>query len=133
MTFPVREARPSDMGLVRDAWRRSFEPASRLFRINRGAYTQLFDSLLSEWLNEDSVTVRVTADPEDEDHVLAFAVAREPELHYVYVKHDFRRRGLVPEMLRGLTLKQATFKTRMGDERLRPAERGWAFTPRFTL
>lgn len=135
MTSPIRirEAKPGDMAFVRDAWRRSYEPESIVYRINRSTYARLMDIMMDRLLDEPGAKVRIAVDAKDDDTFVAFAVMREPELHYVYVKHDFRRQGLVPDMLKDAVIHSHTFLTKLGNERLRPHARGWGFHPRCSL
>lgn len=131
--YRVRPAAPGDMAFIRDAWRRSFEPESILFRINRSAYQRRMDMLFDELLGELNAQARIASDMADDDNLLGFAVLREPELHYVYVKHDYRRIGVVPDLLHGARIERVTFRTKLGTDRIRPEERAWEWRPRFSL
>ena len=88
---------------------------------------RIFDRILPR------ATVKIACDPKDPDNLVGFAVFTGTELHYVYVKQDFRKLGAVRDLLAGLDIRSYTFKTLPGERRLRPATRGWAFTPRFTI
>lgn len=149
MTVPcaIRDALPSDQAFIRDAWRGTFHlgglgcfvpPTSsqeqgRRFNVpcDREHYhremARLFDRLLPK------ASARVACDEEDPDTLLGFAVFTGPELHFVYVKQDFRRGGVATRLLAGLPITRFTFLTHAGNEALKPAKRGWAFTPRWTL
>lgn len=128
----VRPADISDWDFIRKSWRATF--------LNGGPAVQgadkqhFFDEMTRVFAAIcPTAEARMACDPEDADNVLGFAVYTGPELHFVYVLQDFRRMGFVPRLLSDLNITRYTFSTIQGVRRLRPLERGWAFTPRFTL
>jgi hypothetical protein len=76
---------------------------------------------------------RVALADDDEFDRLGFAIYSGPTLYFVYVAEKLRGEGIVPEMLEGLSIERYAFTTYMGERRLKPADRGWRFCPRFTL
>ena len=130
--FLIRDWVATDEAFVKSAWRGTFRTAGvGVAGCDPEHYHQemqrIFDRLLPR------STVKIACDPKDSDNLIGFAVLTGTELRYVYVKQDFRKLGVVPAMLEGLDIRTFTFKTLPGERRIRPASRGWLFTPRFTL
>jgi hypothetical protein len=130
--FLIREAVASDEAFVKSAWRGTFRTAGHGVEDAEPTHyhremQRVFERLLP------GATIRIACDPADADNLIGFAAFTGMELHYVYVKQDFRKLGVVPAMLEGLDIRSFTFKTLPGDRRMRPKARGWLFTPRFTI
>ena len=79
------------------------------------------------------VRARMAIDPEDADNRLGFAVYDGDALWFVYVMQVVRRLGIVPALLSGLDIRNYNQMSIQGVRRLKPKDRGWKFTPRFTL
>ena len=130
--FLIRDWVPADEHFVKSAWRGSFRLAGHGVQdADHIHYDMEMDRVFDRILPR--ATVKIACDPKDPDNLIGFAVLTGSELHYVYVKRDFRKLGVVPAMLEGLDIRSFTFKTLPGERRIRPSSRGWAFTPRFTL
>lgn len=126
MSLVNRDMKPDDVAFVLDSWRRSFEGAPAVKGAERIHYRQEMTRAIRRIL--DRATVRVRCDANDEDTIVGFAAFTGLELHYVYVKKEFRKMGVAKAMLEGLPIEAYTFLTPSA----RPPSR-WAFTPRFTL
>lgn len=136
--YRIREWKPADdLHFVGNAWRESYYVGSpAVQRSDREHYKsemhRLFDRLFRE------ARVIIACDREDEDTLIGFAVATGPELHYVYVRGgpelvNVRKQGVARELVEALgKITAYTYKTIAGERRLKPHERGWKFTPRFT-
>ncbi len=129
-----RPARESDHAFIADSWRRSFEGAPSVHGADREHYKHEMTRLIRSLLQAKGTTTYVACDQEDDDVLLGFACFSERELHYVYVRADFRQMGIAKSLL-GMSaeIAQYTFRTLMGERRLHARERGWKYTPRFTL
>lgn len=128
----VREARPSDHEFIINAWRASLMHAARGFQgADRKHAEEEFQRIAAHYLTQAKVLV--VSDSEDEDNNLAFAIFTGNELHYIYVAEPYRRKGLVSRLLEGVDIKRYTFATPVGERRLHAHERGWKYTPRWTL
>lgn len=130
--FRIRDWVPADEAFVKSAWRGTYRTAGiGVAGAESEHYHQemqrIFDRVLPK------ATVKIACDPKDEDNLIGFAALLGTELLYVYVKQDFRKLGVVPALLSGLDIRSFTFKTLPGERRIRPASRGWQFTPRFTI
>lgn len=136
--FNVRDGRESDLGFITNSWRESlYIGAPAVQQSDREHYKREMGRVFSKLL--PTATVRVACDPSDEDTLLGFAVATGPELHYVYVrggdeKVSMRKLGVARKLIESLDgITSYTFRTLAGERRLKPRDRGWKFTPRFTI
>lgn len=133
LPFVIRDATPSDRGFIEKSWEATMRAAPDLRWSDPGHYHGEMRRVFDILLHTPGSTVRVACSPSDPDTLGGFIAATGPELHYAYVAHDFRKFGLVPMMLEGLAIKRFTFSTPYGVRRLKPRDRGWAYTPRWTL
>lgn len=137
--YRIREWRPAtEIGFVTDAWRMSFHNGGTAAQFAdrdhlREEMGRVFERLLP------GAKVLVACDLEDDDTLLGFAAATDGELHYVYVRGgnevvNVRKQGVARDLVEAIgPVRSYTFSTIAGIRRLRPRERGWKFTPRFTL
>lgn len=132
LPFLIRDWKPSDRAFVENSWRTTMLSTSpqamgadpKAFHVEM---TRMFANIFTH------ARVRVACDPQDTDTLVAFACFTGHELHYAYVAGPFRKLGVIPMLLAGLDIRSFTFKTLPGERRLKPKERSWVFTPRFTL
>lgn len=130
----VRTAGDEDYGFIVDAWRRSYDAESTLCKFDRDVYFRLMARHIGGIMREPGAIVRIAADNKDPDTVAGFAVLTGTELHYVYVRGgkdlSLRHHGIARMLLDGLEIKTYSFRTQVGERRLKPRERGWTFAPR---
>lgn len=130
--LPVRDARVSDHAFIIDAWKRSFEGAAAVRMCDRDHYRAEMTTVIRKLLGKPDVFTLVAYDPEDENHLVGFAcMTRDDvgaELHYVYVKKDFRGRGIARALIGSAPITRYTFLSPTARPR-----KGWRFTPRFTI
>lgn len=130
VSLRIRPAREGDMAFVVDAWKRSFEGAPAVRGADREHYRVEMTCAIRRLCSR--AEVRIACDPTDEDTIVGFAAftrtGETAELHYIYVKKDFRGSGHARELLQGVNVTSYTFAT----PTVRP-RKDWAFTPRFTI
>lgn len=131
MSLPVRIARDTDMAFIIDAWKKSYEQAEAVRHSDREHYRVEMPRAIRRLVAQGEA--RIAYDPKDEDSLIGFAVFRRhddaaAELHYVYVKKDFRGQGIARALLEGVPVTTFTFLAPTA--RLR---KGWRHTPRFTI
>lgn len=133
MTSPVviRAAVVDDFPFVTKAWRATMQYAHGSLGADPDHFLEEMRRVFAKIL--PNATVRIACDAKDSDNLVGFAILTDDELHYTYVAADYRRAGVVPDLLKGLTIKRYTFITPQGERRLKPRERGWKYTPRYTL
>lgn len=125
-----------DFGFVLDTWRRSFEGAPAVKGADVEHYRAEMKALITRIFKAASTVIAHPAG--DPDAIVGYAVHTGPELHYVYVRggekeQTMRGLGIARGILAPLGITSYTFRTEAGERRLKPKDRGWRFTPRFTL
>lgn len=119
--FRIREARPSDLAFVTDAWINSYR-VRLLAKIEREVRSLT-----------RTAQVKIACHREDDDALLGFAAMSDGALHYTYVKEALRNEGIARALIESETIGAYSFTTDAGISRLRPAERGWEYRPRIQL
>lgn len=127
-TLPIRAMRESDLAFVVDSWKRSYEGAAAVAGCDRDHYRAEMTTAIRRLCGRPDVTVRICTAPDDDDHLIGFACFRAGELHYVYVKQDFRGKGIARSLLQGAPITSYTFLSPTARRR-----KGWRYTPRFTI
>ena len=124
-----------EVGLVYKSWLGSYK--NHATDIPYTMYRQLYQGLLDRIMQRPGASVILAVHPEHSDQIFGFAVTEteSPTLHYIYVKEDYRRKGVGTDILEfindGNTTGEFCFthSTRMGRNFLRA--RGGRFNPRF--
>lgn len=137
LPYRIRAARESDTGFITNAWRESFyvgAPAAQY--ADRDHYKREMGRVFLQLLPHAKQII--ACDTSDDDTLIGFAVATGPELHYVYVRGgdatNMRHMGIARALVEALgPITSYTFRTLAGERRLRPRDRGWKYTPRWTL
>lgn len=114
------------MAFIIDAWKKSYENAEAVRHADREHYRVEMPRAIRRLISQGEA--RIAYDPKDEDTLVGFAVFRGAELHYVYVKKDFRGQGIARALLEGVPVTSYTFLAPTARPR-----KGWRFTPRFTI
>jgi hypothetical protein len=128
----IRAAEAGDWDFMRKAWRATFLIGGPAVQ---GADKQLYFDEMTKVFAAILPTAQATiaCDPEDDANQLGFACYTSTTLHFVYVLQDFRRNGIVPMLLGGLSLRHYSFKTSQGVRRMKPRDHGLVFKPCFTF
>lgn len=119
--YRIRAMREGDLAFVKNAWLESYK-ARALAKITRE-----IDKLAR------GAQVRVACDREDDDALFGFAATSDATLHYAYVRESLRNEGIARDLLGSEPIEAYSFRTDVGETRLKPAERGWAYRPRIIL
>lgn len=136
-TLPVvlREARDTDRRFIAHSWLRSLKGSAiaklgkdsgRFFR----GYGLTVDALL------DRSRVLVACQPDDEDAIVGWAAVEPggiPTVHYVYVKHPFRRYGVAKALLSPLKGESVAYTHETPALRRLPIPTGWVYDPYLLL
>ncbi len=132
ITVNVRRAEPGDWNFIRKSWRESY---SSYLENQCNASAKHVNAEMARVFSAVCPTAEavVSYDTTDPDTLTGFAVYAGHELQYVYVISDVRRFGVAREILSRLPIKSYAFWTPSLKSRIKPAERGWLFTPRYTL
>jgi GNAT superfamily N-acetyltransferase len=97
--FDIRPGEPEDHAFIYATWLRSYRDsnAARSLVDDPRFYYEYHHAIIEAILSRGSVTVAVAiGDPKT---ILGYAVHEPRTLHYVYVKHGFRRMGIAKALL----------------------------------
>lgn len=133
LPFRIREAKDDDFAFIVETWRQSYKHDSCLNRIDSPSYGFVIGRLVPKLRRQVGTMFRVACHADDEDTLFGFAAITPPDLHYVYVKADARGEGIARALLEGVEITSHTFRTVVGERRMKPNERGWKYSPRFTI
>lgn len=132
LPFVIRPAWHTDMPFVLSSWRGTFHLGGAGARhSDRVHYHAEMDRLFQRIFRK--ATTIVACDTVDQTCLLGFVVHTGPELHYVYTRQAFRRMGVARALIKHANIDSYTFITEQGWHRLKPMDRGWRFTPRWTI
>ncbi len=148
MSLPIRLGRPSDMAFVVHSWVHSHEGAQPFKGCSHEHYKVEMTRAVRRLC--DKAELRIAYDPKDDDGIVGYACFTGRELHYLYVKKDFRD-VLKPEhLLADVKIDSFTFVGRHLQDALDgfrgshwevdpdgnrhwKAPPGWRYTPRITI
>jgi len=100
----IRQGRKSDVRFITNSWLKSYREAHTV----KGCPNQLYFSYQHKIIEAllPASGVLVLCDTKDDDHILGWLVYQRAQdmvlIHYAYVKHPFRRKGLATNMIRAL-------------------------------
>ncbi len=102
--FVVRPATRNDAAFVASSWLRSYREAPAAVAVPSRTYFYWHHRVIEVLLGRSAVLV--ACDPRRPDTIVGWACAEAMEgalvLHYVYVKHSFRRAGVARALVRAL-------------------------------
>ena len=105
MTHPrIRPYADGDEAAVASAWKQSYRAASPVLSswcTNGRRGTQAYWDWVNQYVNRmlERCTVRVACNPHGEDHLWGWLCHEGPVVHYVWVRLEYRRRGIATALL----------------------------------
>ena len=98
----VRRGRQTDIPFISSSWLKSFRNGAFVRGIPNDLYFRFHRRIVAELLQRSLVAV--LCEREDENQIVGWACAERSEegallVHYVYVKHDFRRAGFAKALI----------------------------------
>lgn len=129
MTIRLRPGEANDFGFVIDSWIRSYRD-SPWARLAGTCYVAGHDALIKRLMTRSATTVACyEADP---DTILGWACTEGRIVHYVYVKHSLRRKGiarmlLTPYLTRGGVAYTHLLPSKPKNDNGLKAPEGWHF------
>lgn len=101
LSIQLRHATIEDVSFIFNSWLKSFRTAPCSISIHNNIYYSEHHKLIERILR--SFDVIIAADKEDPTHIYGFIVAGKVQdittIHYLYVKHTFRRLGIAKALL----------------------------------
>jgi GNAT superfamily N-acetyltransferase len=132
MSLPVRDFRPSDFAFVLGAWKSCLELTPGFRGADAEHFRNEMETAVARLVRKG--TCRIAYNPADDDHLIGFAAFGDypghhgKELHFIYVKRDFRGKGIARALLSGIVVGAYTFVT----PTVRPPK-AWSYTPRLCI
>lgn len=125
-----REARDSDTAFLISSWLRSFAASKLALMADSDAYFQGYKLLVEAALSRSRVLVACQkADPDAIVGWVAVEPGDVPRLHYVYVKHPFRRFGVARRLLSPLLEKPCVYTHETPVLRRLTVPSQWTYNP----
>lgn len=124
--FKIRSATKEDISFLFSSWLKSFRDSGTMCRnITNTVYFESHHKLIERILRRASVNVACDADHPDQlfGYIVAETIDGIFVLHYIYVKHPFRRTGIGSALLNSFQHNSSlasctTHLTRMGERLL---------------
>jgi hypothetical protein len=113
----LRVARPEDLNFVAASWYENYFKGGECLVKARADYTDTVAPIINNLISE--ATVHVAFAPAYPDEILGYIVFQGPTLHFVYVRHAFRRWGVMKSLTHPFTFTHHTFLTRTGKKILK--------------
>lgn len=91
----VRTPTADDISFIFSSWLRSYRNSEEVQRMANEPYYRLYKNFVDAALR--SSRIAVACDPEDLNHLYGYVVFADRDsmiLHWIYVKHAFRRNGI---------------------------------------
>lgn len=115
INIAIRSPEAKDKNLIMATWLKGNYYGSPLFGLMPQAlYFEEYAKFIYQILNTPGVEIRIACDQGNPHWVVGFAVFRGPDLYWVYVKRDFRRRGIAALLLKDKGIKNVKSLTRIG-------------------
>lgn len=103
MLWQLRPGNKADESFYYSSWLKSFRDASLVSGISNTVYYSRFHDLIENLLNDPLTAVVVACSPDDPEQIFGYCVATIADtgnvLHWVYIKHPFRKFGIARDMV----------------------------------
>ena len=97
--FRVRNMKESDYGYVISSWTASMSSSKTFSGVNKQVIESLVQPHIRSILKDESVEKIVVCPSEEDEPIIAFAIAKAPVLFYLHVKGAFRLNGVMTDIL----------------------------------
>lgn len=119
----IREYHPTDQNFILTTWMRGLYEGNDLFaKIKKRIFYENYEKIIKYLLSHPSAVIQVASLVEDPDVILGYAVmerisaTKEHRLHWLYVKHLWRRIGIAKDLVKPFNIKTVTHLTKMVEE-----------------
>ncbi len=94
MLWSLRPAAKEDESLIFSSWLKSHRDSPTVSGVSNTVYYARFHDLIEAILSAPDTQVTVACSPTDPEQIFGYSVRQGDVLHWVYVKHAFRKYGL---------------------------------------
>lgn len=108
IAYPAKNLPNQYDHMLRAKWKRTLRHGNEYFQLwQADSFFSTYEKLINVYLSRPETTVRLALLDEDRDIALGFSVIEGSVLHYVYVQHEQRNKGiaksLIPNKIRCIT------------------------------
>jgi GNAT superfamily N-acetyltransferase len=115
MNIVIRQPSSKDHPFIYSTWLRNvYYDITESLRPNQDAYFKSQSAMISKLLQDDRTRVRVAGDTVDDLWIAGYSVSLANELHFIYVRKDFRKQGLATLLLKDLPITHVRTLTKIG-------------------
>ncbi len=102
--FKLRDATPSDLPFILSSWLRRYRDAINVKLVTDRVYYEKQHQVISRILQTPGLKAVIACDPTDDNFIYGWCVGEQLAdnwmmLHFVYVKHKFRRFTVATKLL----------------------------------
>jgi hypothetical protein len=111
----IRDAEYGDKSFIFSTWLKGVYYGCTYFRqMPQDLYYDLQGDQITKVLQDPSTHIRIACDQDDPPWVVGFCVYKNSDLHWIYVKLDFRKKGIARLLMQGVEIQQVKAMTRVG-------------------
>jgi GNAT superfamily N-acetyltransferase len=111
----LRAAQATDKGFILNSWLVGNYWGNWFFnQMNQDLYFKVYTEVVSRLLFNPLTRVDVAALSDDPNMILGFAVYNGPTLHWIYVKKDYRSKGIANLLIKDKSIQFVTSTTKAG-------------------
>ena len=104
--FKTRQMASTDLNFILSSWPKSYRTTIDNRRIVNGIYYPNMSNIVANILKKAQKSIIYNPEPGKDDHIFGYVVYDYVDgllvLHYIYVKHMYRRLGIMSEMIKKL-------------------------------
>lgn len=115
MQVIVRHATPEDRAFILATWLRgAYYDITESIKPNKDQYFKAQSERIKDLLSSPTVDVRIAGDMNDLLWIAGYSVTEGPDLHWAYVRADFRRKGIANLLTKDLGITHVRSLTKLG-------------------
>jgi len=111
----IRDPMPADKNLIMSTWLKgNYYGNSYFWYIPQDLYFQEYAKVISNILFDPKVKVIVACDEQNPSWLVGYAVIKNEALYWIYVKRDYREKGIAKLLLNNVEIKVVKSVTKIG-------------------
>ena len=115
--WSLRIARPEDRNFIAASWYENYFKGGECLVRARADYNDAVAPIIDQLII--AATAHVAFAPAYPDEILGYIVFHGTTLHFVYVRHAFRRWGIMKSLMQPFAFSHHTFSTKLGKKLLK--------------
>ena len=98
-----RRMKPADSGFIYSTWLKSYRQTQFAYNMSNDTFFHHHKQIIEKTLSNPNTEVTLVCDQADHDHIYGYSVVEKYGkaniIHYVYMKHAYRKLGLTKDLL----------------------------------